>query len=129
MGAYFLFPVYYAIFQGLEGIGLIVAFRVYRRYYADLHLAPESRITYNKFDEDIDADIGSEGRIGGESDFYQRDSSDNSNYGDMKASDGLPMSTSNDGQAVLRKEPKMNDKTSLIPQHNQDDQYAYGGIR
>jgi len=62
MGAYFLFPVYYAIFQGAEGLGLIIAFRIYRRYYNDLHLAPQSRVTYEKFDGDLDADLGAEHR-------------------------------------------------------------------
>uniref|UniRef100_H2YGH8 Solute carrier family 10 member 1 n=1 Tax=Ciona savignyi TaxID=51511 RepID=H2YGH8_CIOSA len=35
MGAYFLFPLYYALFQGLEGLAMVLAFRMYRRYYAD----------------------------------------------------------------------------------------------
>uniref|UniRef100_H2YGH9 Uncharacterized protein n=1 Tax=Ciona savignyi TaxID=51511 RepID=H2YGH9_CIOSA len=30
MGAYFLFPLYYALFQGLEGLAMVLAFRMYR---------------------------------------------------------------------------------------------------
>lgn len=52
MGGYFLFPLYYAIFQALEGLAFIVAFRLYRQYYSDEELAPISRVTYDKFDDD-----------------------------------------------------------------------------
>jgi len=56
MGAYFLFPIYYALFQGLEGLVMILAFRAYRRYYADDVMVPTSRITYDKFDEENDGE-------------------------------------------------------------------------
>ena len=61
MGAYFLFPVYYGIFQCLEGLGLVLAFRVYRQmYYDPTHQVAQSRVTYEKFDDDLDADVGLE---------------------------------------------------------------------
>jgi len=72
MGAYFLFPVYYGIFQSLEGLGLIILFRVYRKlYYDQTHIVAQSRVTYEKFDDDIDVEHRS-----GVGSYYQQQSRD-----------------------------------------------------
>nr|CAB3266097.1 sodium/bile acid cotransporter 4-like [Phallusia mammillata] len=85
MGAYFLFPVYYALFQGLEGLGMIIAFRIYRRYYADESIAPaHTRITYDRFEGGWGADVDGEDMMPNR--LYQQPStsgSEGSMYGRM----------------------------------------------
>uniref|UniRef100_H2YGH7 Sodium bile acid cotransporter n=1 Tax=Ciona savignyi TaxID=51511 RepID=H2YGH7_CIOSA len=72
MGAYFLFPLYYALFQGLEGLAMVLAFRMYRRYYADESIGTaHSRITYDKFDDEWDPSMQGERFTGSEGGIYQ----------------------------------------------------------
>lgn len=141
MGAYFLFPIYYALFQGLEGLALIIAFRVYRRYTADERLAPTSRVTYDQFANDFDG----EDKFDGFESHYNSSSPGsgdslyrvgNENY----TKDGTlvgPISSQNHGSAGGRNKTKVQrngtfgDKTSLIPQGSSLSSPGignYGGI-
>ena len=131
MGAYFLFPIYYALFQGLEGLGLILAFRAYRRYYADDVIVPTSRITYDKFDDEHDGEDAK--------DFYHRgfsSGSDDSFYGRRGHStqniaqipNNLPLAPEPPLDNWKQGQPKQaGDRTALISQ-NQPFASEYGGV-
>lgn len=77
MGGYFLFPVYYVVFQALQGGLFVLLFRMYRKRYADDALAPLSRVTYDKFDSEDGIDRTGE-------DFCVRTTSD---YGNLPGED------------------------------------------
>ncbi|CAK8686530.1 unnamed protein product [Clavelina lepadiformis] len=140
MGAYFLFPIYYALFQALEGIGLILIFRAYRRYYADDVMVPISRITYDKFDEDWEGDGEEAGRSGGR--YQTRSISDSSLHGRLILDQGsgdpgvqevpqqLSLKKKFAPSGMMNKSSRAGDKANLIP--NDDEQFAskeYGGLQ
>ena len=145
MGAYFLFPIYYALFQGFEGVLMILAFRVYRRYTADQRLAPTSRITYDKFDDELD---GEDGRPYGGEKYYNsstpgsgdslfRVGNDDYLKRDFNASLATKQINENmnfakeRNEAADSKRESFGDKTSLIPQGSSlstAGMGSYGGI-
>ena len=135
MGAYFLFPIYYALFQGLEGLVLIVAFRAHRRYYADDVIVPTSRITYDKFNDENDGED-----MQRHHDLYASShSSNDSFYGKGSFKDthkkpeipnSLPLNhdiVSDNKFKGQSKQKLAGDKTALISQ-NQPFSSDYGGI-
>ena len=136
MGAYFLFPIYYALFQGLEGLVMIVAFRAYRRYYADDVMVPTSRITYDKFDEENDGEdmprhhgLYTSSHSSSES-FFSKGGLSGENYKKPEISNSLPLSndTAHQNRYQGQQKPKeAGDKTALISQ-NQPYSTDYGGI-
>ncbi|XP_009860863.4 hepatic sodium/bile acid cotransporter-like [Ciona intestinalis] len=146
MGAYFLFPLYYALFQGLEGLAMVLAFRIYRRYYADESIGTaHSRITYDKFDDEWDPSMHGERFTGSDGGLYQHSSSEESMYGRMQIGgdedgEGAPQRKPNKlhlkhkfspGElpikASLNENPK-GDKTTLISGQQTGDLLDYGGL-
>ena len=139
MGAYFLFPIYYALFQGLEGLAMIMIFRAYRRFYADDVMVPTSRITYDKFDEDLDGEGFYRGEMyqnpsqsSSSDSFYGRFNKENTTVdGPQSPPKHLPLFHKN--EPAISKPPKsesFGDKTNLIPQNRLYPSGAadYGGV-
>jgi len=142
MGAYFLFPLYYALFQGMEGLIMVFAFRVYRKYYADETLAPaHTRITYDKFDGSWGTGVDGEDSMPPRRLYQQSSSSDDSVYGmldpekgdscqAMRYSRHTALTSNNKMQPDGSSSPqKCSDKASLMKHNGQlATAMDYGGL-